>query len=128
MLNRGEQRWELRGPDGEPTGYVTLEFVRRAGTALLEAALARRGWPRLTPRLAWWECVLIGGPAHGRHVYLDPASNAIPPPALYAAPEVELPVGPGIPLQTVIPPPVAYRRGAQACGHGRACPYPYFAS
>jgi hypothetical protein len=134
VLNRDERRWELRGPDGAPVGaYVTLEFLTRTQVAAgrffqLDRYLDRRGLPRLTPHLAWWECVLIGGPFAGRHEYLDPRSCRRPPDQLLLAQEPPIPVplaGEEIPVMTEAVPPAVYRRAPQACGHGRACPWPY---
>jgi hypothetical protein len=99
----GSPRWELRGSDG---ALVTL--ADEAGRLLAPAA---PGWPPWTgvPAVV---CALDGGPLDGLWQYLDLPAGEEPPAELM----LELTGG---------RPPAAYVLSAQACGHGRACPFPY---
>jgi hypothetical protein len=99
----GSRRWELRDSGG---GLVALADA--AGQLLVPAA---PGWPPWTgvPVVV---CALDGGPLDGLWQYLD-----LPP---ADGPPAELVLDPGGSR-----PPVLYELAGQACGHGRACPYPY---
>jgi hypothetical protein len=124
--NLGARRWELRDGRREADGWVTDEFLTRAGPGALAALLAQNGWPELLPGEPWWQLAMIRGPADGHREYLPPRAVEEPPAAVAWDEAGVMRLLPAAGRADAAEAGLAvYRLQMQPCGHGRACAWPY---